>query len=24
MVFDKNCEVRMNPDGEARRVVFGA
>jgi carboxylesterase type B len=24
MVFDNKCEVRMNPDGEARRVVFGA
>jgi para-nitrobenzyl esterase len=23
MVFDNKCEVRMNPDGEARRVVFG-
>jgi len=24
MVFDNKCEVRMNPDGEARRTVFGA
>ncbi len=24
MVFDNKCEVKMNPDGEARRVVFGA
>jgi para-nitrobenzyl esterase len=24
MVFDNKCEVRRNPDGEARRVVFGA
>jgi para-nitrobenzyl esterase len=24
MVFDNKCEVRMNPDGEARRTAFGA
>jgi para-nitrobenzyl esterase len=24
MVFDNKCEVRMNPDGEARRVIYGA
>jgi para-nitrobenzyl esterase len=23
MVFDNKCEVRMNPDGEARRAAFG-
>ena len=23
MVFDNKCEMRMNPDGEARRVAFG-
>jgi len=24
MIFDAKCEVRMNPDGEARRAVYGA
>ena len=24
MVFDNKCEVRMNPDGEARRALFSA
>jgi para-nitrobenzyl esterase len=24
MIFDNKCEVRMNPDGEARRAVYGA
>jgi para-nitrobenzyl esterase len=24
MVFDNKCEARMNPDGEARRVIYGA
>ena len=24
MVFDSKCEVRMNPDGEARRAIYGA
>jgi len=24
MIFDTKCEVRMNPDGEARRAVYGA
>jgi para-nitrobenzyl esterase len=24
MVLDNKCEVRMNPDGEARRTAFGA
>jgi para-nitrobenzyl esterase len=24
MVFDNKCEVKMSPDGEARRVVLGA
>jgi para-nitrobenzyl esterase len=24
MIFDKKCEIRMNPDGEARRAVYGA
>jgi para-nitrobenzyl esterase len=24
MIFDNKCEVRMNPDGEARRTVYGA
>jgi para-nitrobenzyl esterase len=24
MVFDSKCEVRMNPDGEARRAVYSA
>ena len=23
MVFDNKCEVRMNPDGEARRAIYG-
>ncbi|HWY46731.1 MAG TPA: hypothetical protein VNX70_05080, partial [Bryobacteraceae bacterium] len=23
MVFDNKCEVRMNPDGDARRTTFG-
>jgi para-nitrobenzyl esterase len=24
MIFDNKCDVRMNPDGEARRVISGA
>jgi para-nitrobenzyl esterase len=24
MAFDNKCEVRMNPDGEARRVIYAA
>jgi para-nitrobenzyl esterase len=24
MAFDNKCEVRMNPDGEARRIAFGS
>jgi para-nitrobenzyl esterase len=24
MIFDNTCQVRMNPDGEARRAVYGA
>ncbi len=24
MVFDNKCEVRLNPDGEARRAIYGA
>jgi para-nitrobenzyl esterase len=24
MIFDNKCEIRMNPDGEGRRAVYGA
>ena len=24
MIFDNKCEVRMNPDGDARRAIYGA
>jgi para-nitrobenzyl esterase len=24
MIFDNKCEIRTNPDGEARRAVYGA